>query len=167
MAYIIEDFLDEIYDNCNYVSFLSVRHILNKIYNDIENKDVTKDELLTIIQDYSLILRYLNDFSSVIYRQHNSSVQIIYDELCDYFNLTTDNKFTFNHIVAKLQKQTPVLLMSLSDEDIKLQTIQNYCKKLDNIKKSLYYQDNIEELKSIIDELDNNINLVKIASQIT
>ena len=166
MNYKIINFLDEIYDNCSHVSFLSIRHVLNKLYDDIESQEVAKEDLLNTIQDYSLLLLYLNDFAGVIYRRHNSSVKIIYDELCKHFELNTDNKFTFEHIIKKLQKQTPILLMSLTDEDIQIQTIENYCEKLDKLIASKYYNDNIKELEPNIKELQKNINFVKMALQI-
>jgi glutamyl/glutaminyl-tRNA synthetase len=163
----LTDFLDDIGDNCSYISFLSIRHILNKLYDDIETQSDDKTKLLEIIQDYSFLLRYLNDYAGVIYRQHSSSVELIYSELCKHFDLSIDNKYTFEHIVKKLQKQTPSLLMSLSDEDIKIQTIENFCEKLDNIKSSKYYLDNIDNLKDDISILEKNIALVKMASQIS
>lgn len=168
MNYRITDFLDEIYDNCEHVSFLSIRHVLNKLYVDVEATKVeSKDELLEIIQDYSLLLKYLNDFAAVIYRRHDSSVKFIYDDLCSHFKLSTDNKFTYEHIIKKLSKQTPALLMSLSDDDIKIQTIENFCEKLDEIKLSKYYNDNIDKLSQEVKDLEKNINFVKIASQLT
>ena len=162
----LTDFLDDIADNCSAIAFLSMRHILNKLYDDVETISLDKTELLSIIEDYSLLLIYLNDYAGVIYRQHNSSVNIIYTQLCNHFNLSIDNKFTYEHVVKKLQKQTPSLLMSLSDEDIKIQTIENFCEKLDDIKKSKYYNDNIKDLEKNILELEKNISLVKMASQI-
>ena len=163
----LTDFLDDIGDNCSYVAFLSIRHILNKLYDDIENDYESKDELIKIIEDYSFLLRYLNDYASVIYRQQNSSVELIYSELCNHFNLSIDNKYTFEHIIKKLQKQTPTLLMSLSDEDIKIQTIENFCEKLDIVKVSKYYNENKEKLEDTINTLEKNIALVKMASQIS
>jgi len=161
----LTNFLDDIADNCSQIAFLSMRHILNKLYDDVETISLDKDELLSIVEDYSLLLRYLNDYAGVIYRQHNSSVNLIYTQLCNHFELSIDNKFTYEHIVKKLQKQTPSLLMSLSDEDIKIQTIENFCEKLDDIKKSKYYNENIKNLEKTILELEKNIALVKMASQ--
>jgi len=163
----LTDFLDDIGDNCSYIAFLSIRHILNKLYDDIENDCEDKDELLKIIHNYSFLLRYLNDYAGVIYRQHSSSVDLIYSELCKHFKLSIDNKYTFEHIVKKLQKQTPTLLMSLSDEDIKIQTIENFCEKLDLVKESKYYIENKESLEETIKTLEKNIALVKMASQMS
>ena len=47
----LTDFLDDIGDNCSYISFLSIRHILNKLYDDIENDSEDKEELLKIIHN--------------------------------------------------------------------------------------------------------------------
>jgi len=166
MKYKITEFLDEIGDNCSYIVFMSVRHILNKVYDDIENAEVqNKDELISIIEDYSFVLRYLNDFAGTIYRKYDTTIDAIYLELCDFYNLSTDNKYTYEHIVKKLQKQTPVLLMSLADEDIKIQTIENFCEKLDEIKSSKYYLANIDTLSPSINELQKNIDFVKMASR--
>jgi hypothetical protein len=166
MNYKIKDFLNEINENCSNISYLSVYHILNKLYKDVENIEVSKKELLKIIEDYPLVLRYLNDFAGTIYRKHNTSVPIIYNELCSYFNLDTDNKFTYEHTIKKLSKQTPVLIMSLTDEDIKLQTVENFCEKLDKIKNSTYYNNNKIKLIKDIEELQKNITFVKKALQI-
>ena len=163
----LTEFLDDIADNCSQIAFLSMRHILNKLYKDIENDYEEKEKLLDIIQDYSFLLRYLNDYAGVIYRHHSSSIELIYSQLCKHFNLSIDNKYTFEHIVKKLQKQTPSLLMSLSDEDIKIQTIENFCEKLDNIKSSKYYTDNKKELSEIVSLLEKNIALVKMASKMS
>jgi len=162
----LTDFLDDIADNCSDIAFLSMRHVLNKLYDDVDNNSIDKEELLSIIEDYSLLLRYLNDYAGVIYRKHNSSVNLIYTQLCNHFDLSVDNKYTFEHIIKKLQKQTPSLLMSLSDEDIKIQTIENFCEKLDNVKDSKYYNENKNELIEIITSLEKNIALVKMASKI-
>ena len=166
MKYKITEFLDEVGDNCSYIVFLSVRHILNKVYEDVENAYVKdKEELIDIIEDYSFVLRYLNDFAGTIYRKYDTSIDAIYLELCNQYNLSTDNKYTYEHIVKKLQKQTPILLMSLADEDIKIQTIENFCEKLDEIKKSKYYLANIDDLSFTIKELQKNIDFVKMASR--
>jgi hypothetical protein len=74
-----------------------------------------------------------------------------------------DNEYRFEHILKKLEKQTPQLLMSLSDSDIQKQTIENFEEKLLNIKQSNYYNQNQEKLMLKIEKLDKNISLVKKA----
>ena len=56
--------------------------------------------------------------------------------------------------------------MSLSDEDIKIQTIENFCEKLEQVKNSSYYKSNKDILTQEIQELQKNIDFVKMALQI-
>jgi hypothetical protein len=165
MKYKIIDFLDEINNNCSHIVFLSVKHILNKIYDNIENQEVqNKEELLKIVKNYSFVLRYLNDFAGIIYRKYDTSVEAIYLELCDFYNFNSDNEYIYEHTINKLKKQTPVLFMSLTDEDIKIKTIENFCEKLDKIKISQYYLSNIKQLQVEVQDLQKNIDFVKMAS---
>ena len=162
----IIDFIDEVKFNCSEIAYLSTYHILNKIYDDVKTQEEHKEKLLDILQNYSLVLQYLNDYAGPIYRRHNSSVQIIYNELSSYFGFETDNKYTFEHIVKKLKTQTPSLLMSLEDEDIKIQTIENFEDKLNTLINSKYYSQNKSTLEADIVKLQNNISLVKRASNL-
>ncbi|MCK5294866.1 MAG: hypothetical protein KAJ49_09450, partial [Arcobacteraceae bacterium] len=115
---------------------------------------------------YNMVLKYLNDYAGVIYRRYGSSTQEVYKELCEYYKLDTDNQYTYEHIITKLQKQTPDLIMSLLDDDIKLQTIENFEEKLNLLKTSSYYAKNKFELEQTIIKLTNNISLVRRASQL-
>jgi len=157
------DFLQEIKLNCSEITYLSMNHMFDKLYI-IDNDIIDKDKLLQNIQDYPSMLRYLNDYAGTIYRQYNSSTQEIYDELCQYFKLDKDNIYTFRQTLNKLQKQTPDMIMSIEDKDIKIQTINNFENKLQQIKQSNYYINQIEELKEDILILEKNISLVKKAS---
>jgi hypothetical protein len=56
--------------------------------------------------------------------------------------------------------------MSLEDEDIKIQTIENFNEKLNILINSKYYIDNKELLEEDILKLQNNISLVKRASNL-
>ena len=162
----IIDFIDEVKLNCSEIAYLSTYHVLNKIYNDVETQEEEKEKLLDILQNYSLILQYLNDYAGKIYRRHNSSVQLIYNELSCYFKFQSDNRYTFAHIYEKLKTQTPSLLMSLEDEDIKIQTIENFENKLSVLLNSKYYSQNKSTLEDGIIKLQNNISLVKRASNL-
>ena len=162
----IIDFIDEVKFNCSEIAYLSTYHILNKIYDDVETQSEDKEKLLDILQNYSLVLQYLNDYAGKIYRRHNSSVQLIYNELSSYFGFETDNKYTFEHILKKLKTQTPSLLMSLEDEDIKIQTIENFDEKLNILLNSKYYSQNKSIVEADIVKLQSNISLVKRASNL-
>jgi len=160
----IIDFIDEVKFNCSEIAYLSTYHILNKLYDDVETQEEDKDALLDILQNYSLVVQYLNDYAGPIYRRHNSSTKNIYEELSTYFDFDIDNKYTFEHISKKLKMQTPGLIMSLEDEDIKRQTIENFEEKLEFLLSSKYYAQNKDTLEDELNKLQKNISLVRRAS---
>jgi hypothetical protein len=162
----IIEFIDDIQQNCSQIAYLCTHHIYSKIYKDVKEDTDTKENIIKFLYDYNMFLKYLNDYAGVIYRQYNSSSQEIYEELCIYLNLSIDNQYTYEHIIKKLQKQTPELIMSLTNEDIKIQTIENFEEKLKIIKLSDYYIHNTANLKADIVKLENNISLVKRALQL-
>jgi uncharacterized coiled-coil DUF342 family protein len=83
--------------------------------------------------------------------------------VCEYLDISVDNKYTLEHTIMKLEKQTPQLLLGLSDEDIQKQTIMHFDEKLDAIDGSSHYNENLDEFKSRVDKLKSNIKLVKQA----
>lgn len=159
----LNDLLNEIKENCTEISYLSMIHLYKKMYEISENTEVDKEEFLEIVKNYSLFFRYLNDYAGTIYRKYNSSIEAIYIELCTYYKLELDNEYRFEHILRKLEKQTPQLLMSLVDDDIQRQTIENFEEKLLSIKNSNYYKNNYTFLVNKIEKLEKNIALVKKA----
>ena len=163
----LNDLLNEIKENCTEITYLSMVHLYEKIYELNENTEVDKEEFLEIIKNYSLFFRYLNDYAGTIYRKYNSSIEIIYIELCSYYGLELDNEYRFEHILRKLEKQTPQLLMSLVDDDIQRQTVENFEEKLAFIKNSDYYKNNHTRLSTKIEKLEKNIALVKKALNFT
>jgi len=162
----LNDLLDEIKENCTEIAYLSMVHLYEKLYDINENTIIDKEEFLEVIKNYSLFFRYLNDYAGTIYKKYNSSVEIIYIELCAYYSLDLDNEYRFEHILRKLEKQTPQLLMSLVDDDIQKQTVDNFEEKLLSIKNSNYYNDNYEKLFAKVEKLEKNIALVKKALNI-
>lgn len=142
---------------------MSITHLSKKLYNNNLNILISKEEFFEVIKNYSLFFKYLNDYVGTIYRKYNSSIEEVYTELCQYYNLDLDNEYRFEHILRKLEKQTPQMIMSLVDEDIQKNTIENFEEKLLSIKNSMYYLKNKEKLEPKIDALEQNIILVKKA----
>ena len=157
-----KEFLTEIQSNCSEILFISMKHMLDKVYKDEDLLD-NKDEFLSNYKNYHL---YLNDFAGTIYSRYATSVDNLYIEMCKYLNLDIDNKYTLEHTILKLEKQTPQLLLSLTDEDIQTQTIVHFDEKLDAIYKSSHYKNNLDEFNHRIKKLEKNILLVKNALNI-
>jgi len=160
-----DEFLDEIKENCSKILYISTVHMLNKVYK--ENIDINEDERLEFFANYKNYHIYLNDFAGTIYSRYASSVDNLYIEMCNYLNIQIDNKYTLEHTVIKLEKQTPQLLLGLTDEDIQKQTIEHFDEKLVAISNSSHYNDNLSEYEQRVEKLKQNIFLVKNALQIS
>jgi len=143
------------------ILYLCIEHMLNKIYTDEENLD--EEKLKEFFSNYKNYHRYLNDFAGVIYNRYGSHINIIYVNMCGYLQIEVDNKYTLEHVIIKLEKQTPELLLSLTNEDIQHQTIEHFDEKLQDIEGSVYYTANKNEFEKRVDKLYKNIDLVKNA----
>ncbi len=157
-----EEFLNNIQNDCTKILYLSTKHMLDKIYQDNE-KLININEFFANYKNYHY---YLNDYAGTIHSKYASSVDKLYIEMCGYLNIEIDNKYTLEHIIIKLEKQTPQLLLSLTDEDIQLQTIENFDEKLNAALHSTYYNANKYIFDKRIEKLSKNILLVKNALQI-
>ncbi len=159
-----EQFLKEIQNNCSEILYISTKHMFDKLYTDNETLDEIKNkEFLANYKNYHL---YLNDFAGTIYSRYASSVDQLYVEMCNYLNIDIDNKYTLEHTILKLEKQTPSLLLGLSDPEIQKQTIIHFDEKLEAIEGSTHYNSNIKAFHSRVEILKQNIALVKNALQI-
>ncbi len=160
-----DKFLDEIKENCSEILYISTLHMMNKVFKDKEDiKDDVKMEFFSNYKNYHI---YLNDFAGTIYSRHASSINNLYIEMCNYLEIEIDNKYTLEHVIIKLEKQTPQLLLGLIDEDIQKQTIVHFDEKLIDISNSTHYNENLEEFEHRIEKLKQNISLVKNALQIS
>ncbi len=136
--------------------------MLDKVYPNNEEL-LNNDDFFANYKNYHI---YLNDYAGTIYSRHASSINNLYIEMCNYLNIEIDNKYLLEHTIVKLEKQTPQLLLGLTDEDIQKQTIVYFDEKLVAISQSKYYKENIEEFIQRIENLEKNIALVKNALQI-
>lgn len=147
--------------NDNEILYLCVEHILNKIYKDEEN--FNENEAIEFFSNYKNYHRYLNDFAGVIYNRYGSHVNTIYIQMCEYLDIEVDNKYTLDHVITKLEKQTPELLINLTNEDIQKQTIEHFDEKLQDIEGSFHYGANKKEFRPRVEKLYENIAFVKKA----
>jgi len=160
-----QEFLEDIKKHCSEILYISIKHMYDKIHksDDIVLDDKKNIEFLSNYKNYHL---YLNDFAGTIYSRYASSIDGLYIEMCEYLNIDIDNKYTLEHTIMKLEKQTPDLLMGLTDEDIQKQTVSHFDEKLVAIDNSTHYKANLEEFKPRVDKLKRNISLVKNALQL-
>jgi len=138
------------------ILYLCIEHMLNKIYTD-------EEKLKEFFSNYKNYHRYLNDFAGIIYNRYGSHINIIYVNMCGYLQIEVDNKYTLEHVIIKLEKQTPELILSLTNEDIQHQTIEHFDEKLQDIEGYVYYTANKNEFEKRVDKLYKNIDLVKNA----
>jgi len=159
------EFLEDIKNNCSEILYISIKHMYDKLHKDDEMLDEEQNkEFLSNYKNYHL---YLNDFAGTIYSRYASSVDSLYIEMCEYLDIEIDNKYTLEHTIMKLEKQTPSLLLGLTDQDIQHQTVVHFDERLDAIENSTHYNNNLEEFQPRVDKLKQNISLVKNALQIT
>jgi len=156
-----EQFLNPIEQNCSEILYLCVDHILNKIYKD--NEEFDEKQNIEFFTNYKNYHRYLNDFAGIIYNRFGSHINSIYIEMCEYLGVEVDNKYTLEHTIVKLEKQTPDLLLSLTNEDIQKQTIEHFDERLQAIEESSHYLKNRREFQGRVRELYENILIVKRA----
>ena len=152
-----EEFLNTIKNNCTEILYLSTKHMLDKLYQDNEQIQNHSD----FFANYKNYHLYLNDYAGVIYSKYASSIDNLYIEMCNYLNIEIDNKYTLEHTIIKLEKQTPQLLLGLTDDDIQKQTIIYFDEKLVAIYNSKHFQENTKEFKLRVEKLKKNITLVK------
>jgi len=160
-----ENFLEQIQNNCSDILYISTKHMLQKlatkniVFNEEENK-----KFFANYKNYHL---YLNDFAGIIYGKYASSINALYIEMCHFLAIEIDNEYTLEHAIIKLEKQTPQVLMQLTDTDIQEQTIVYFDEKLLEILSSIYYNTNRDKYNVRVKNLQNNILLVKNALQIS
>jgi len=160
-----EQFLEEIHNNCSEILFISMKHMYDKLHED--NAIIDEEKNKEFLSNYKNFHLYLNDFAGTIYSRYASSVDNLYIEMCNYLNIDIDNKYTLEYTIMKLEKQTPELLLGLTDEDIQKQTIEHFDEKLIAIDGSTHYNENLEEFKPRVEQLKQNITLIKNALQIS
>jgi len=161
-----KQFLEEIENNCSEILFISMKHMYDKLHPE-DDKMLKEDENIEFLSNYKNFHLYLNDFAGTIYSKYASSIDSLYIEMCDYLHIDVDNKYTLEYTIMKLEKQTPELILSLSDEDIQKQTIEHFDEKLIAIDASTHYSANKEEFHQRVEKLKSNSNLIKNALQIS
>jgi len=160
-----EEFLTNIKDNCSEILYLSANRMIEKVYTT--ESEIEDEKLKEFFANYKNYHIYLNDFAGTIYSRYASSINHLYIEMCEYLDIVVDNKYTLEHTIIKLEKQTPQLLLGLVDSDIQQQTIIHFGEKIISIMGSSYYNDNIDEFQPRVDKLKQNIALVKNALQLS
>ena len=161
---LIDSFTKEIETSCSEIAFLCVNHMIKKIYK--EQSEDSIENLKEFFSNYSNYNKYLNDYAGTIYNKYSSSVDIVYTEICKHLDISVDNKYTVEHVIVKLEKQEPSGILSLVDDDIKLQTVESFDEKLTAILSSTYYKNNSEKFKLRVEKLSKNLALMKSALQI-
>lgn len=158
----IRHFLDDIRSNCSELTYMCVNHILEKQF-DVHKDTLHEDDVMDIFANYGNFQKYLNDYAGVIYRKYTSSIEEVYSEVCEYLNLDDNNQYIFEFDLEKLEKQTPIKIMQIKDDELKLLTVEKQESRLKRLIESKFYTDNIDKYKERIVRLESNFTLVKKA----
>lgn len=153
----ISDFLIDFKSKSDDITFLSIEHMLLKLFKvDDETKDL--DDLLS---NYPIYLRYLNDFANKIYKKYDSSIDHIYYETCKILNIEPDNKYLFDYRLSKLELNDVSRIMSITSDDIKVQTVEKQFSELEKLLNSKYYKENIDTYKTNTSIIQKNLELLR------
>jgi hypothetical protein len=144
------------------IVYKSLYHILKKILKDDIDKKIKLDEIKEIISNYQNYTKFLNDYSTDIYKIYNSSIDEIYLNLCEYFQVEPDNISLYKFRIKKLNI-SHIEKFELLDDDIQEIIIKKYQKNLNLILNSKYYQNNIHLLSNDIKKFQDNLNSLLLA----
>ncbi len=161
---LIADFLTNIENNCSEISSLCVKHIIDKLYKNIDEADEL--ELKQNFSDYNIYNKYLNDYAGTIYNKYSSNIDKVYIDICNFLKIDIDNQYTVEHIITKLERQEPSSLLKIEDDDIKIQAVENFEDKLNAVLSSNYYNKNKEQFNERVEKISKNLMLIKNVLQI-
>ncbi|MCK9337747.1 MAG: hypothetical protein M0P43_07950 [Arcobacteraceae bacterium] len=153
----ISNFLIDFKSKSDEITFLSIEHMLLKLFK-VEDEAKDLDDLLS---NYPAYLRYLNDFASKIYKKYDSSIDHIYYETCKILGLEPDNKYLFDYRLSKLELNDVSRIMSITNDDIKAQTVEKQYSELEKLLNSKYYKDNIDTYKVNTSIIQKNLELLR------
>ncbi len=161
----ITTLLEDIQQNCSEICYLSIDHILQKIY-DYENDNPSQEEIFKLLEHYDTYIRYLNDFAGPIYRRYQSSIEAIYDETCNHLGLEMDNETIFEMAMQKVEKQDAARIMQIEDDEFKELTLEKFEKRLEEIMQLNYFVMNKEKLMPRVEKMQKDFALVRKVLQI-
>jgi len=156
----LEDLLTQIDKSCSKLAYFCSIHMLKKRFN-IEEDSLDIDLLKDFFINYDNYEKLLNDYGSVIYNKFESSIDEVYNELCEFFEEIPDNRYLFAHRLKKILNQNPMKYLNIEDDDMKLEAIYRVEKKINIIEESLYYKENIELASKELVKLKKSVELVK------
>ena len=146
----LEQFFDDFKFKSSYATDLAIRHILEKKYKS--NDTISQADIVGFLSDYNHHIIHLNDFGFAIYKQHNTSIDEIYKECMNIFELDYDNQSYYNYHLTRLSSKINAL-SNIEDKDL-LETLKsNIANDTKELEDSKYYLHNRDELKEQLEEL--------------
>lgn len=160
----IDFFLEKIDKKLPKISYLCAFRMLQKVYTLEDEIDITV--LKEFFIDYNNYEKLLNDYAHIIYKQYESSTEIIYKSLCEYFNEESDNKYLFSYRLNRIINQDPKIYLNFEDIEMRNAAISRVYDKISLIKNSKYYKKNPTLGAKELEELQKSLTLVKRALSI-
>ncbi len=159
----ISKFLEDIKKNQEEVVFYCCNHLLSKKF-DVENDSIDEDTLKELFVDYDNFTKALNDSTGIIYRKYEAELDDVYKTLCELLNEDFDNKYLFNHRLARVQNQEPRQFLDIEDKDTQETVIQKFEDKINIILNSKYYKNNENRLSNEMIIPQKTLELIKSAA---
>jgi hypothetical protein len=158
----LADFLSTLQKDEKEVIYLCAKHMLKKRY-DIQEEALEEHQIKEFFIDYNNYDKYLNDYANIIYKRYESSNDEIYEYLCTYFNENSDNRHLFEYRLKRVINQNPKKYLAIEDFEMRNAAISRLEKRVQIIEESDFFKKNSSLGKKEIDEIKNQINLVKKA----
>lgn len=158
----LANFLSILHKDEREIVYLCAKHMLEKKH-DIQKDELEENQIKEFFIDYNNYDRYLNDYANIIYKKYESSNDEIYEFLCIYFNENIDNRYLFEYRLKRVINQDPKKYLSIEDFEMRDAAINRLEKRVQIIEESDFFKKNSSLGKKEIDNLKNQINLVKKA----
>lgn len=159
----INEFLENIEKSCSQISYFCSTHMLKKNF-DIEKESLDIEKLKEFFINYDNYDKFLNDYAGVIYKKFESSIDEVYNEICNYLEENPDNKYLFSHRLKRISNQNPIKYLNIEDEELREAAIYRLENKINTIEESFYYQENKELAYKDIEKLKKSLQMVKTAA---
>lgn len=159
----ISNFLEDIKKNQEEVVYYCCNHLLSKKF-DINSDSIEESTLKELFVNYDNFTKALNDSTGTIYRKYEAELDDVYKTICSLLNEDSDNKYVFDHRLARVKNQEPRQFLDIEDKDTQETVIQKFEDKINIILSSKYYKDHENELSNEMVIPQKTLDLIKSAA---
>ena len=159
----ISNFLEDIKKNQEEVVYYCCNHLLSKKF-DVNTDSTEESTLKELFVNYDNFTKALSDSTGTIYRKYEAELDDVYKTICSLLNEEHDNKYVFDHRLARFKNQEPRQFLDIEDKDTQETVIQKFEDKINIILSSKYYKEHENELSNEMIIPQKTLDLIKSAA---